>query len=219
MGLALSVGLLAWHLGPDGDPEGLKWLRRDLKRLNKLLVANGLPEHTEPEMLPRINSRGSLSGFSYSSTHHLRRAVAYARHAPKKFAKIDRDADPTEDPLLDDEYSIHMNSHLCCHSDCEGFYVPIDFPEPLYADDKHKITGDIVGSSQRLLAELVQAAPLLGIRLGKTGKLSDKEATKLADEDDEDEGSHRYGLERTVWFAFYEAASASVTHNTVMSFG
>lgn len=214
MGLALSVGELAWHLGPDGDPEGLEWLRGNLLKLSALLRKNGLPEHHEPESLPKIERRGALGGFPYSYTHHLRRAVAYARRAPEKFAKIDREQEPSIDPYIDRELSVWMDSHLICHSDCEGFYVPINFPEPLYEDDDTRIAGGIVGSSHRLLAELIHAGPLLEISLGPDGSLSDDEAAKLRDEE-----SHRYGVERLVWFAFYEAASASVKHNTVISFG
>lgn len=210
----MSVGELAWHLGPDGDPEGLIWLREELKRLNALLRKNGLPEHHEPEALPNIDRRGAPHSFPYSYTHHLRRAVAYSRHAPEKFGHIDRDQEPSTDPYIDRELSVWMDSHLICHSDAEGFYVPIDFPEPLYAVAEFPITGDIVGSSQRVLEELVQTAPLLEIVLGEQGSLSDDEAAKLRDE-----GSHRYGLERLVWFAFYEAASASVRYNSVISFG
>jgi hypothetical protein len=214
MSLALGVGSLAAQLEPGGDPDGVKWLRRDLKRLNKFLVKNGLPEHHEPETLPTFRYRGHVVSFPYSYTHHLRRAVAYSRHAPKKFAKIDRDEDPSQDPLIIDELSIYMNSHLICHSDCEGYYVPIDFPEPLFADPVDKIPGSLLGSSQRLLAELIAAAPFLGIRLSKAGKLSDKEAAKLTDET-----THKYGLERLVWFAYYETAKDSVQYNSIISFG
>ena len=131
MGLSLTVGELAWHLGPDGDPEGLEWLRDNLQKLNALLRKNSLPEHREPEAMPEIDRRGALHSFPYSCTHHLRRAVAYARRAPEKFAKIDREQEPSKDPYIDRELSVQMDCHLICHSDCEGFYVPIDFPKPL----------------------------------------------------------------------------------------
>lgn len=189
------------------------WLRGEIAKLNALLRKNGLPEHSEPEVLPKIDRRGAMHSFAYGCTHHLRRAVAYARHAQEKFARINREAEPTLDPMYDRELFVHMDSHLICHSDAEGFYVPIDFPEPLYADDTEELAGVILGSSQRLLAELIQAAPLLEITLHVNDTLSDAEAEKL-----QDQNSHRYGLERLVWFAYYEAASASVKHKTIISF-
>lgn len=216
MGLALSVGELAWHLGPDGDPEGLVWLREQLHKLNTFLKKNGLPEHHEPEVLTKIDRRGAIHSFPYGYTHHLRRAVAYARNAPNEFATINRNGEPARDPYIDKELSVRMDCHLICHSDCEGFYVPIDFPDMLYAEDDNEVLGVIVGSSQRLLAELIQAASLLEIHLDEIGQLSDQEAAKLRDEDEE---SHRYSLERQVWFAYYESARTSVEYKTVITFG
>lgn len=214
MSLALGVGSLAAQLEDGEDREEVQWLRRDLKRLNKFLVKNGLPEHHEPETLPKFRYRGSLISFPYSYTHHLRRAVAYSRHAPEKFAKLDRSQNPARDPLIIDELSIYLNCHLICHADNEGYYVPIDFPEPLFADPEDKIPGNLLGSSQRLLVELIAAAPFLDIRLDANGGLSDEEAEKL-----KDETTHHYGLERLVWFAYYETAWDSVKYNTVISFG
>jgi hypothetical protein len=212
MGLALSVGYLEGLEGPDSDPEGAEWFREALQHLNAFLRKQGLPEHHEPTTLPRLRYRRHWCSFPYSFTHHLRRAVAYARRAPDKFAAIDREADPTEDEYLDRELSVHFGCHLICHSDCEGYYVPLDFPEPLYSDDEDKIPGCMVGSSVRLLAELRQAATLLEIALDADGRLSDPEAERLKDE------AHRYHLERMVWFAFYEVAQASVDHKSLIVF-
>ena len=39
-------------------------------------------------------------------------------------------------------------SHLCHHSDCDGWYLPDDFSEPIWQDSFS------IGSSQKLLAEL-----------------------------------------------------------------
>lgn len=213
MGLAISVGELAFALSSKGDPEGAEYLSRSLERLNRCLVAEGLPPHEEPTVLPRIPQRGAMGSFPYSFTHHLRRAVAYARQAPEKFATIDREQNPTEDEYYDRELSVMMDCHLICHSDCEGFYVPIDFPAPLYPDDSLRIPGGIVGSSQRLLAELIHAAPLLEIELQDDSTLSDTEAARLSNE------RHRYHLERLVWFAYFVAASTSIEYGTVISFG
>src|SRR6185436_3680072 len=53
--------------------------------------------------------------------------------------------------------------HLLHHSDAEGFYVPVDFDGVLHCDDTLEISGLIVGSSQRLLAECIQLRDALAI--------------------------------------------------------
>jgi hypothetical protein len=212
MSLAISLGVLA--CGPEADPEGIEWLREDFRHINRVLAANGLPLHEEPESLPRIPYRGQLLGFPYSWLHYLRRAVAFARQAPDQFCPVAEDEDPADDMRIDRELSSIGNSHLICHSDCEGFYVPIDFPRPLY-DDEDELTGGILGSSQRALQEVIQAAPLLDIPL-VAGKLSNKAARTIVKEADE---SHPYWLERKVWLTMFEAFRHSVEYRYAVVFG
>ena len=46
-------------------------------------------------------------------------------------------------------------SHLLCHADYAGYYIPVDFADPLFLPEEAKIGGaGMVGSSQQLLAEL-----------------------------------------------------------------
>ncbi len=211
MGLAVSVGVLA----SDSEPESTQWLRKQFRQVNRLLAAKGLPPHEEPEDLPKIPYRGQLMGFPYSWLHYLRRAVAFARQAPEEFCPTPQDWDPGTDERMDRELSVSMDSHLICHSDCEGFYVPTDFPEPLYSTKEIKIQGAILGSSQRTLQEVRQAAPLLGIRLVK-GNLSDAAARKIAEEED---GAHPYWIERKVWLTMFEAFRLSVEYKSAVVFG
>ncbi len=210
MGLVLSVGYLAEMKELEEAAEGVASFRRQLDRLNAFLRKKGLPEHVEPEGQLPIRHRGQLNSFPYSGTHHLRRAVAYARRAPEEFATIDRKKDPARDYYVD-AVSCDFDCHLICHSDCEGYYVPIDFPDPLFSDKEDGIPGCMVGSSQRLLAELVQAAPLLGITLDADGRLSDAEAATLGELDD-----HKYERERAFWFAYYVVAQVSVDHKSLV---
>lgn len=213
MGLAVSIGVLA---GDEPDPEGVEWHREEFREVNRLLAARGLPMHQEPESLPDIPHRGQLLSFPYSWLHYLRRALAFARQAPDEFCPAPDGWNPSEDERLDDELSIHMDSHLICHSDTEGFYVPIDFPEPLYDDEEGKIPGGgILGSSQHALQEIIQVAPLLGIPL-KVGHLSDEVAKSIAHEADE---SHPYWIERKVWLTMYEAFRRSIEYKCAVVFG
>jgi hypothetical protein len=54
---------------------------------------------------------------------------------------------PAQDKAIDDQSSM-LSSHLPCHSDCEGYYVPIDFGEPLFADEDAFAGAGMLGSSQ-----------------------------------------------------------------------
>lgn len=213
MGLAVSLGVLA--SGPDADPEGAEWLRKNFRQVNRVLAAHGLPSHVEPEILPDFPYRGQPLSFPYSWLHYLRRAVAFARQAPDQFSPIQEDANPAADERIDEELSVYMDSHLICHSDCEGFYVPIDFPDPLYDDLEEGLPGGILGSSQRALHEVVQAAPLIGIPI-QGGNLSNEEARKIAEEPD---GSNPFWIERKVWLTMFEAFRHSIEYKCAVVFG
>jgi hypothetical protein len=213
MGLSLSVGYLAWLNKDDIDPEAVSWLREKFVHVNRVLRTNDLPEHVEPEELPELEDRGLL-GFPYSWLHYLRRAVAYARQAPAEFGPLPEGQEASEDRRIDRELSVFMDSHLICHSDCEGFYVPIDFPEPLY-DDRDELTGGILGSSQRALAEVILAAPLLGIALEK-GKPTKTDVDTIREEED---NGHPLWIERQVWLAMYEKFRLSIEFKTAVVFG
>ena len=221
MGLAIVVGL--WPTGPEVDPDELDWAREDLRQVNWLLDAHGLPPHHEPESLPDLPHRGRSVGIPYSQLHLLRRAVAFARQAPDQFGPASKQYDPAKDDRIEHEFSILMDSHLICHSDCDGFYVPIAFPAPLCDEegegegegDEDSIAGGILGSSQRALDELIDVAPLLGIPL-VAGVLSDADARIIADEP---ETATPYGFERAVWLALYEAFRLSIEHRRIVRFG
>ena len=238
MGLAVCVGMLAELL--EDDPESAEGFEEELAEVNRVLAAAGLPPHTEPRGPLELDSRASIDGFPYSFIHYLRRAYAHRVLAPDWVATpLADDVDPTADPkiqaLLDGS-----ESHLLCHSDAEGFYVPIDFQEVLFdgdgsdedeeeddaqeeADDAEGdadleelsgLPGGMLGSSQRLLEELVFVAPALGIRL-ENGKLSDEEAERIDALIDDDNGLYR---EYVSWLLLYESARLSIEHRTAIVF-
>jgi hypothetical protein len=212
MGLAVSVGVLA--VDPAVDPEWIVCLQGHFREVNRVLAAHGLPLHDEPERVRDIPYRGQPTSFPYSWLHYLRRAVAFARQAPDEFCPVPKGENPADDERIDQELSVFMDSHLICHSDCEGFYVPVDFPDPLYDDRKGNLPGGILGSSQRALHEVCQAAQLLGIPL-QHGTLSDEAAKVIAEEAD---GSNPYWIERKVWLTMFEAFRHSVEYKCAVVF-
>jgi len=227
MGLAVCVGMLAELL--EDDPESAEGFEEELAEVNRVLAAAGLPPHTEPRGPLDLDSRASIDGFPYSFIHYLRRAYAHRVLSPDWVATpLADDVDPTADPkiqaLLDG-----CESHLLCHSDAEGFYVPVDFDEVLFdgdGGDEEEAEGDadieepaglpggMLGSSQRLLEELVFVAPALGIRLDD-GRLSDEEAERIDALIDEDDGLYR---EYVSWLLLYESARLSIEHRTAIVF-
>jgi hypothetical protein len=211
MGLAVEVGMLAYLL--ENDPEGADWLRESFNSVNAVLADNKLPTHREPESLAKLNNRASILSYPYSFLHQLRRVAAHAAEKPGWVAKpFPETEDPSADPVVD-EQSAYLESHLLCHSDCEGFYLPIEFKEPI-GDDQNRIPGGILGSSVILQKELVAVAPALGIRL-ENGHLSDQEADRL---NREIEAESPLWIEKAVWLSLFEAARLSIEHKTAVCF-
>jgi hypothetical protein len=211
MGLAVEVGMLADLLVH--DEEGAEWLRRSFAAINAVLKENGLPEHREPETMPPLDNRAGLASFPYSYLHHLRRAYAHWHANPGRPIKPCLPGeDPIRDPLLLDLQARFM-SHLLCHSDAEGFYIPIDFADVVVGSDE-RIAGGLVGSSYQLMRELVGGAPALGIDL-QARELTDAEAERLNAQADGGEG---LWMERAVWLTLYEAARLSITHRSAICF-
>lgn len=207
MGLGIEVGhlanLVAW--GEDTDD-----FEATLETVNALLARRGLPSHVEPRTAPTVSSRCSMAGFPYSTLHYLRLAYAHRANNPRWVAApVPDKVIPMADPTLQ-EIAGQFDSHLLCHSDCEGLYVPVDFPDVLFArpddDLPDDLPGDLLGSTFRLREELALVAPALGIALDADGELPDPEAARL-DGIGEDDPMSR---ELLAWFALWEAARVSL---------
>lgn len=212
MGLEISVGALA-DLKQD-DPQGAQWLSSAFGVANALLQKAGLPEHTEPSALPELRSRAVMGSFPYGFLHYLRRAYAHAAlDGQWRATPVVDGEEPAQDPVLDEAQDM-FDSHLICHSDCEGFYFPIVFDEVIFGDDEHELVGGMLGSSYRLREELVTVAPALGIfLLGE--ELSDEEADRISGRIDAEDGLQR---ELMAWLAAYEACRLSIEHKTAIVF-
>ena len=211
MGLALSTDFLADMLA--NDPEGAEWFRGQMEIVNELLEANGLPRHVEPETFGAVEARAHVGSFPYSFLHYLRRAYARTRESPDApLEPVRQGEDPGADPAVEDASSM-LDSHLLCHSDCEGFYVPIEL-DVIFDVDERGLAGGMLGSSVCLLRELVEVAPVIGIEL-EDGRLTDEAAAALADEDHE---AVPFGVERLVWLALHEKARVSVANRSVLVF-
>jgi len=212
MGLSVQVGALADLV--ENDPEGAEWLREGFAAANKILSEHRLPSHSEPESLPRLKDRCSLNGYPYSFLHYLRLAYARRNADPTWIAEpLPPGAKPTDDQILKAEYR-RQASHLLTHSDAEGFYLPVDFKDVLF-DRGEGVPGEMIGSSFRLLEELVVVAPALGIQLHGS-ELPDQQAAEI-----NSLLQARTGLfiEKIVWLSLFEAARLSIEHKAAIVFG
>jgi hypothetical protein len=210
MGLAISVGI-----EPElaDDEKELAEARAMFEGLSAALAAEGVI-WTEPIGAPVPPSRAPALSFPYSWLHYLRRVYA--------LVSIGRPVTPVDGPderdrdndAVEDE-TVMFSSHLLCHSDCEGYYVPVDFNEPLFLTEESGVAGGgMVGSSQGLRAELRRCAPAIGIRLTPDGSLPDAEAERLADLPED----ASYFIESTVWLTLHEACEVSIASGHAIEF-
>jgi hypothetical protein len=204
MGLALNLG----------GSELREHFDDDLALINEILQENGLPPHREPDLPPRVRMRAAVTTVSYSNLHYLRRLQAHVLQQgaedPSWRPTPCSDEEPWKDPAVDEELCVYLRSHLILHADSEGYYVPVDFNDVLYGAPG----GDMLGSSQRLLAEMRQLAPYLDIRLDAGGNLPDAEAQRLNRHDERDP----FWREKMMWLLVFEAARLSVEFGTVVVF-
>jgi hypothetical protein len=159
--------------------------------------------------------RVDASGMPYSSLHRLRRVLTLLdREEPVTPLGGPQGIGREDDGKVLDQ-TLLMYSHLLCHSDCDGYYVPVDFGDPLFLPEEGVAGGGMVGSSQGLLAELRRCAPTLGIRLDADGHLSDAEAERLNRLPPEGGG---FAVEARVWLTLYEACRASLASGHLIVF-
>jgi hypothetical protein len=196
------------------DEEGLAWMRRELEAVNRALVANQLPAHREPERLGPHAYRATIGSYGFSWIHFLRRIQANVLQNPQWKPTPCTEADePWSDKAIDRELTVFLRSHLICHGDSAGYYVPIDFADVVYSDPPGAFEGDMLGSSHRLLAELKHLAPVLGVPLA-AGTLDDQAAERL----DQTDESDPFWREKLVWLGLFEAARLSVELGTMIRF-
>jgi hypothetical protein len=212
MGLAIEVGYLADMLAD--DPEGVAWFEQALATANRVLQAERLPTHVEPRAPVPEASRAALTAFPYSTLHHLRRAYAHRVRDPRWIATpVPAGTDPAADPEVEAQ-TMDFASHLLCHSDSEGFYLPLELQDLVFSNEDDDLVGGMLGSSQRLRDELRLVAPALGIAL-VDGELADAEAARV---NAIAEAGGPMWHEHAAWIALFEAARLSIAYKTAIVF-
>lgn len=147
-----------------------RFIDGDLIKINNLLKANNLPIHSEP--LGRSVKETALPEMSlvYARLHHLRYIAAKFIEYPTSSLDI-KDLKKKRKTRtwwykipakLRNEIYQECKSHLICHSDFDGYFIPIDFE--LVLQDRE--LGGWLGSSIRLHKELEEIAAKLNLNLG-----------------------------------------------------
>ncbi|WFE26987.1 hypothetical protein O7623_27625 [Solwaraspora sp. WMMD791] len=211
MSLAVTVGITTALSGI--DDEGAARSRAALDELSTALTAEGVAWQ-EPYEVAVPSTRPHLRGFPTVGLHQLRRVLALVDAATPVTPVTDAGGLAADRELIDDQAAL-LESHLLCHSDSAGYYVPVDFGDPLFLPAETGVAGGgIVGSSQGLLAELRRCAGALGVRLDPAGDLPDTEAARLfALPDDAD-----YAVETQTWLTLHEACRASIASGRAIVF-
>lgn len=204
MGLGISVGMLCGLAL--SDPEGFEVHRGEFEKLSRGLAQEGI-EWSEPQVIHAFGEDDFSAGFPYGYLAHLRRVFTLARLG-EEVAPVSAISDEQyeRDKIKVDDETAMFSSHLLCHADYAGYYVPVDFADPLFLPEEAKVAGaGMVGSSQQLLAELVGLAGTIGIRLDAAGVLSAADEAALVAADGE-----AFDAERYTWLQLYRACLASV---------
>ena len=100
--------------------------------------------------------------------------------------------------------------------------MPVDFPAPLESKLLTRVPGYFLGSSIRLLQELRELAPPLGLQDAALSlevaldesKLPEDEIESLAN--DAWSREHTFAIERPVWFIYFLFAYASTRYKTII---
>jgi hypothetical protein len=203
MGLAVVVGWESDLL--EDNHEERSEVREILDELSAALAEKGVAWR-EPHGVEPLPDRVGVLSFPYWFLHHLRRVAALVELGEPVIPISGHDELIRDDRKVYDSQRLR-SSHLRYHSDCEGFYVPVDFGDPLVLPEEASVPGDgIVGSSHGLMVELRGCAPALGIRLDDDGWLSDAELRRLKELPQDAD----FAVERVAWMALHAACVSSL---------
>lgn len=200
------------------DDDYTEMVRADFLSISELLERVGAPQWTEPDLDEEEGA--DFEAWGYSGLHTVRRLAVHLAADGRLPEPLVRTQRATDDPLLSKVYEDLPSDppgpfdHLVHHSDCEGYYVPVDFAHVIV--DK-KVPGGYLGSSSRLLTEIRRLAEALGLPEGLDP--DSEEVSDAADaEDPAAEGWQRYRVESYVCLQLLRAAKLSVSTGAAIAF-
>jgi hypothetical protein len=195
MGLQITVG--AEHNDPGFAESHIK----ALAGISAGLAEMGF-EWREPTNTTLPAGWPYLWAFSYVNLHYLRRVYALVQ-ADEDVTPVSSREEMDEAKDVVEQEALFGDSHLLNHSDCDGYYVPVDWAD---YHDFPLVGAEVVGSSPHLLWEIEKCAPAIGIEDVDDGWLPDGKLRQLRAEDQ----SHPFHIERYTWVALYDACRLSM---------
>ncbi|MFJ9434831.1 hypothetical protein ACIRQY_35020 [Streptomyces sp. NPDC101490] len=214
MGLNIVVGALV----DADDEEYTEMVRADFVAIGELLERAGAQQWTEPDLDDEDGAE--FDAWGYSGLHTVRRLAVHLAASGRLPEPFDRTQRATGDPLLSEVYKALPSDppgpfdHLVHHSDCEGYYVPVDFAQVIVDS---MAPGGYLGSSVRLLGETRRLAEALG--LPEDLDPHSEGVSDAADaEDPAAAGWRRYRVESYVCFRLLHAAKLSVSTGAAIAF-
>ncbi|MGC0379523.1 hypothetical protein [Streptomyces sp. SAI-229] len=213
MGLNMIVGVLV-----DAEDDHADMVRADFAAIGGLLERAGLPRWAEPD--PAGAKSEEFEAWGYSGLHTVRRLAVHLAAGGRLPEPLGEGSRAVDDPLLREVYETPPGDppgpfdHLVRHSDCGGYYVPVDFAHVIVDDEA---PGGCLGSSVRLLAETRRLAEALG--LPEDLDPHSEEVFEAADaEEPAAKGWRRHGVESYVCLQLLRAAKASVATGAAIAF-
>ncbi|MEU0914206.1 hypothetical protein [Streptomyces althioticus] len=214
MGLNMVVGVLI----DAEDDDYTEMVRADFVAIGELLERAGARPWAEPDLDEEEGAEFEVWG--YSGLHTVRRLAVHLAAGGRLPEPLDGSQRATDDPLLGEVYDALPSDppgpfdHLVHHSDCEGYYVPVDFAHVIVDE---KAPGGYLGSSVRLLEEARRLAEALG--LPEDLDPHSEEVFEAADAEQlATEGWRRYGVESYVCLQLLHAAKLSVSTGAAIAF-
>jgi hypothetical protein len=213
MGLNVVVGILV-----EAEDEAVDLVSADFAVIRELLDQARAGQWAEPDLDEGDDLEGDMWG--YSGLHALRRVAVHLAGTGTLPGPLEEVGRATDDPLLKKAYATRPGDpagpfdHLIHHSDCEGYYVPVDFRQVIVDE---RVAGGYLGSSVRLLAETRRIAAALGLPEDLD---PDSEEVRFACEDRNPAGEswERYGVESFGCLRLIQAARHSIATGAAIAF-
>ena len=185
-------------------------IQEDFVAINKTLQKQGLPAHMETVDSGEENLKFPEVCWRYSSIHYLRYLAAKFIENPL-WVPDKASANKSKIPArLCKQICEEKQSHLICHSDFDGYYLPIDFELIIFDRE----VGVCLGSSVQLHKELEDLAKKLNLDLGDyTPDLEELFKVREREFKKDFLGTHKWLL-----LCLYNIATASILYESAIRF-